>query len=192
MNRRSFLAIGGTTVVCGLFLPDRGLVAVPRDMVLKLGGACSFCHRPGSATTALAGLAGRSVRICTQCVTLCLEICSEPPRVPDPKAAPRQAAMQRAWPAARQEAETGAPGWEARAREALEMVELGPEEVDRLIARLSAPPAPLPVPVAPLACSFCDKTQRQVRNLIAGPEVYVCDECTTDAGTLLVWSGLRV
>ena len=27
-------------------------------------------------------------------------------------------------------------------------------------------------------CSFCKKTQNQVRKLIAGPEgVYICDEC---------------
>jgi hypothetical protein len=28
-----------------------------------------------------------------------------------------------------------------------------------------------------LACSFCGKGQRDVRKLIAGPEVYICDEC---------------
>ncbi len=28
-----------------------------------------------------------------------------------------------------------------------------------------------------LNCSFCGKTQRQVRKLIAGPGVYICDEC---------------
>jgi ATP-dependent Clp protease ATP-binding subunit ClpX len=28
-----------------------------------------------------------------------------------------------------------------------------------------------------LKCSFCGKSQRQVRKLIAGPNVYICDEC---------------
>ena len=28
-----------------------------------------------------------------------------------------------------------------------------------------------------LKCSFCGKTQDQVRRLIAGPNVYICDEC---------------
>jgi ATP-dependent Clp protease ATP-binding subunit ClpA len=28
-----------------------------------------------------------------------------------------------------------------------------------------------------LACSFCGKSQRQVKKLIAGPGVYICDEC---------------
>jgi hypothetical protein len=28
-----------------------------------------------------------------------------------------------------------------------------------------------------LHCSFCNKSQRYVRKLIAGPNVYICDEC---------------
>ncbi len=29
----------------------------------------------------------------------------------------------------------------------------------------------------PLSCSFCNRTQDEVRKLIAGPSVYICDEC---------------
>ena len=28
-----------------------------------------------------------------------------------------------------------------------------------------------------LRCSFCGKSQEQVKRLIAGPNVYICDEC---------------
>ena len=28
-----------------------------------------------------------------------------------------------------------------------------------------------------IKCSFCGKSQEQVRRLIAGPDVYICDEC---------------
>ena len=28
-----------------------------------------------------------------------------------------------------------------------------------------------------LCCSFCGKSQKEVRKLIAGPSVYICDEC---------------
>ena len=28
-----------------------------------------------------------------------------------------------------------------------------------------------------LRCSFCSKSQRDVRKLVAGPAVYICDEC---------------
>ncbi len=29
----------------------------------------------------------------------------------------------------------------------------------------------------PLRCSFCNKTERDVRKLVAGPAVYICDQC---------------
>jgi ATP-dependent Clp protease ATP-binding subunit ClpX len=29
----------------------------------------------------------------------------------------------------------------------------------------------------PLNCSFCNKDQADVRKLIAGPDVFICDEC---------------
>ena len=28
-----------------------------------------------------------------------------------------------------------------------------------------------------IKCSFCGKTQEQVKRLVAGPDVYICDEC---------------
>ena len=28
-----------------------------------------------------------------------------------------------------------------------------------------------------LLCSFCDKSQHEVKKLIAGPSVFICDEC---------------
>ena len=32
-------------------------------------------------------------------------------------------------------------------------------------------------PTTTLTCSFCGKHQRQVNKLIAGPDVYICNEC---------------
>ena len=29
----------------------------------------------------------------------------------------------------------------------------------------------------PVRCSFCNKAQNEVATLIAGPGVYICDEC---------------
>src|SRR6202790_5559733 len=37
--------------------------------------------------------------------------------------------------------------------------------------------APVPEPDKTLYCSFCGKSQHEVRKLIAGPTVFVCDEC---------------
>ena len=31
--------------------------------------------------------------------------------------------------------------------------------------------------VVPISCSFCAKTSDQVAKLIAGPQVYICNEC---------------
>ena len=31
-------------------------------------------------------------------------------------------------------------------------------------------------------CSFCGKSQHEVRKLIAGPTVFICDECRTMHG----------
>ena len=28
-----------------------------------------------------------------------------------------------------------------------------------------------------LKCSFCDKNQKEIAKLIAGPDVYICNEC---------------
>ena len=39
---------------------------------------------------------------------------------------------------------------------------------------MSKPPVDDPMN---LSCSFCGKSQREVRKLIAGPTVYICDEC---------------
>ena len=32
-------------------------------------------------------------------------------------------------------------------------------------------------PLVNLNCSFCGKSQREVKKLIAGPKVFICDEC---------------
>jgi len=37
-----------------------------------------------------------------------------------------------------------------------------------------------------LKCSFCGKTQEQVRRLIAGPGVYICDECIELCSEIIV------
>lgn len=36
-----------------------------------------------------------------------------------------------------------------------------------------------------LKCSFCSKAQKQVSQLIAGPGVYICDECVGVCGEII-------
>jgi ATP-dependent Clp protease ATP-binding subunit ClpX len=42
-----------------------------------------------------------------------------------------------------------------------------------------------------LTCSFCGKSQRDVKKLIAGPTVYICDECIGLCNDILVEEGER-
>ena len=36
-----------------------------------------------------------------------------------------------------------------------------------------------------LHCSFCGKSQHEVRKLIAGPKVFICDECVAICNQIL-------
>jgi hypothetical protein len=40
-----------------------------------------------------------------------------------------------------------------------------------------------------LSCSFCGKNQKQVKKLIAGPNVYICDRCIDRVHTVLAAPG---
>lgn len=44
---------------------------------------------------------------------------------------------------------------------------------------------------ANLTCSFCGKNQREVRKLIAGPTVFICDECIILCNDILAEENLR-
>lgn len=39
---------------------------------------------------------------------------------------------------------------------------------------------------ASLTCSFCGKAQKEVKKLIAGPTVYICDECIGLCNEILI------
>lgn len=38
-------------------------------------------------------------------------------------------------------------------------------------------------------CDFCGKSQHEVRNLIAGPTAFICDECITLSVDILIAKG---
>ena len=40
-----------------------------------------------------------------------------------------------------------------------------------------------------VSCSFCGKSQKEVKKLVAGPGVYVCDECISLCNDILVEEG---
>src|ERR1035441_7600379 len=41
-------------------------------------------------------------------------------------------------------------------------------------------------PYGTLVCSFCGKSQKEVKKLIAGPSVYICDECIDLCNDIIV------
>ena len=43
-----------------------------------------------------------------------------------------------------------------------------------------------------LSCSFCGKLQKQVKKLIAGPGVYICDGCIAGADAVMAEPGRAV
>jgi ATP-dependent protease Clp ATPase subunit len=36
-----------------------------------------------------------------------------------------------------------------------------------------------------LSCTFCKRSEKQVRKLVAGPGVYICDRCTEHAHAII-------
>ena len=36
-----------------------------------------------------------------------------------------------------------------------------------------------------LACSFCGKSEAEVKKLVAGPNVFICDQCVTVASQIM-------
>ena len=40
-----------------------------------------------------------------------------------------------------------------------------------------------------LYCSFCGKSQHEVRKLIAGPTVFICDECVDVCVDIIAFQG---
>src|SRR4029079_19432436 len=42
-----------------------------------------------------------------------------------------------------------------------------------------------------LCCSFCGKNQRDVKKLIAGPTVYICDECIELCNDIIAEEGQK-
>jgi hypothetical protein len=63
--------------------------------------------------------------------------------------------------------------------------------IDAIQARLEAPSQRRPARQMPFHCSFCDRSHQDVRKLISGPRVFICDDCTGDAAGLLAASGWR-
>ena len=174
LKRRGFLlllGVAGATTASGLWMPDTGLVELPRRFVLEVAGACWFCQKPAERVARLVGVPGRPTRVCNECIELCFDIIEENgtgPRRPPPLAPPPAPARE------------DSAAW-LRLRE-----QLAKARQDELLAGLREEIRPQPPRHSgQLACSFCDALQKEVKKLIAGPTVFICDICVGDAGALM-------
>jgi len=188
VSRRRFLAFCGGGIA-GIWLAGTGLVRLPTGMVFAMSGSCSFCGKEAREVFGLAGITHRNVRVCDECIELCFDILAEeigiePPVPAESAADPLEVVLEDSELLAEllrrvAAGEHGDPLIEALARAMLRS-----EDITII------PPRSRPR-IDDLTCSFCDKSQRDVVKLIAGPTVYICDGCIGDAGALFMRYGWR-
>jgi hypothetical protein len=183
MNRRQFLALSGAATT-GLWLGGVGFIQLPRRMVIAISGYCSFCSKSANEVFGLAGITGRQVRVCNECIDICFEILADnlllnsrqylPPVIETQTSAtivspddPELAELLRYGRKPQTEAEISALM----------------EQVRKLISQSQTKAND--VSHAELSCSFCDRKQSETSKLIAGPQVYICDMCIGDAAALI-------
>jgi hypothetical protein len=202
MNRRRFIALIGAAVP-GLWFDGTGLIQLPKRMVILISGRCSFCGKAAGQVFGLAGVTRRSTRVCNECIDLCLEILSDdlhfaPP--PTPRHAPSMFGYPEDAPhpppplppAVEHYATTeGLEAFDfeligvtrdARAPQSRAELEAFIEEWRMF---LDQPETSRPRRDKELLCSFCDQKQHEVKKLIAGPRVFICDVCIGDAAALI-------
>jgi len=137
--------------------------------------ACSFCGKSEREVERL--LAGTApVYICNECLDLCNDILAEESSGSKPARSPVD----------------DVPPWEPTEDELAELQRIGKElgaeawAVPVIDGKLDVSQASPVTRVdsgrgkkreSNLRCSFCGKSDAKVRKLIAGPAVYVCDEC---------------
>ena len=154
-------------------------------MVLQMAGKCSFCGRDRREVFGIAGIVGREQRICDECIGLCFDILAEEMK---------DQAKDRF-----EVAHAGAgASWTDDELEKLLRAASSDSGVDprdligQIQARLESPSERKQVAYRDFHCSFCDRSRQDVRKLISGPRVFICDDCAGDAGGLLAASGWRV
>jgi ClpX C4-type zinc finger len=169
----------------GIFLAKTGLIELPKRMVLQMAGTCSFCAKDRCEVFGVAGVVGREQRICDECIGLCFDILAD--EMKDQQKARLAAgapdSSRLSWADDELESLQRSAGTDPR---------VDPRDlIERIQARLEPPRRRTGPVVRDFHCSFCDRARRDVRKLISGPRVFICDDCTGDAGGLLAASGWR-
>jgi hypothetical protein len=73
VRRRGFLILCSTSTA-ELWVPGRAPRRIPPEMILMIGGACSFCALPAADAGGVAGVVGTTSRICGECVDLSKDV----------------------------------------------------------------------------------------------------------------------
>jgi len=184
VTRRGFLWLCGASGA-GIFLAKTGLIELPTRMVLQMAGTCSFCGKDRREVFGIAGVVGRGERICDECVGLCFDIIAE--EMEEQRKA--RLAMGAPGPAL---SSWGDDELERLLRSANSDSGADPRElIEKIQARLDSASGRARPVVRDFHCSFCDRSRQDVRKLISGPRVFICDDCAGDAGGLLAASGWR-
>lgn len=180
------LIAGPCVYICDACVVRARLPEAERRVPTRPLDSCSFCGRRRSEVAKL--IPGLTVCICDECLDLCDGILADET---DRAAAssPHRAHRPLASLAEVRCSFCGEPKTEERkvvagptvyickecivlalriVADALEKTIDGPSGADDASSLKSAP--------AP-CCDFCGKTQKEVRRLVAGPGVYICDEC---------------
>jgi ClpX C4-type zinc finger len=188
VSRRHFLALcsGG---IAGIWLAGTGFVALPNEMVFAMSGSCSFCGKEANEIFGLVGVTHRNGRICNECIELCFDILSEEMDIgPAESAHTELAAKAQAIHFTPQELLDYLRRRIASGERGNPLVDCMAALVAPLEEIVKNPQTPAP-PAEDLICSFCDKHHDNVKQLIAGPTVYICDGCVGDAGALFMRYG---
>jgi hypothetical protein len=182
-TRRGFLWLCGASTA-GIYLAKTGLIELPRRMVLQMAGRCSFCGKDRREVFGIAGTVGREQRICDECIGLCFDILAEEAekQQKDRRSLGLPVSSPTSW---------GDDELERVLRAAATDGADPRELIERIQARLETP-TKRTGGMSAFRCSFCDRSGQDVRKLISGPRVFICDDCTGDAGGLLAASGWRL
>jgi hypothetical protein len=210
-TRRGFLWLCGATGA-GIYLAKAGLIELPKQMVLQMAGRCSFCGKDKREVFGIAGVVGRATRICDECVGLCFDILNEEMELRGQRTQGIDRERSNLSEEVRQAilGKYGLPPSEMASGSSAVGLPSTDDELEKLLhpastedgadprelilairARLAAPSEGPHTALRDFHCSFCDRARQDVRKLISGPRVFICDDCTGDAGGLFAASGWR-
>jgi hypothetical protein len=165
MEQRRFLALIGVKG-SGLWIDGAGLTPLDQSIVTAINGQCSFCGKSIKDVWCMAGVIGHLARICNECVERCLEIHKINIPLSQHNITNSDAYIF----------DFNLHGVLSNASRPLTEVELE-TFINKWHDKLNGiEPKPDLKATEGLSCSFCDRTQ-EAGNLLAGPEVYICDDC---------------